>query len=108
MSEIDLADPVAPTAFEDMLGLHPMNGGSAILREDRFTLIEFAADLPPMLFDRYGKGEFENLADQPEYQSELARMTRKLLKHRMQNSDQTLSLDQITPDGNRTLSRNRA
>ncbi|MGJ8557422.1 MAG: phosphonate monoester hydrolase, partial [Sulfitobacter geojensis] len=77
----------------------------SILREERFTLIEFAAELAPILYDHAGDGEAENVADRAEYQSELARLGRKMLRHRMRNADQTLSLTSITADGPKDVQR---
>jgi len=104
-SEIDLAEPLSPTVFEKRLGLGPTDAGLAILREDRFTLVEFAADLPPLLFDHDGAGEFANLAEDPAFSAELARLTRALLRHRMRHADQTLALTTITPEGPQTVPR---
>ncbi|MFA3916266.1 alkaline phosphatase family protein [Ruegeria hyattellae] len=98
-SELDFSDPLTPTDAEQRLGTGPGDSSLCILREDRFALIEFAADLPPVLFDHDGAGEMENVADRPEYQGDLARLTRTLLRHRMRNADQTLSLYSITDDG---------
>lgn len=106
-SEIDLSDPLTPTAFENQLGLGPAEGGVAILREERFTLVEFAADLPPILFDKAAEGEFANVADNPAHSADLARLTRKMLRHRMRQADQTLALTTITPDGPKTVERFR-
>ncbi|MEX0351557.1 MAG: alkaline phosphatase family protein [Paracoccaceae bacterium] len=104
-SELDFSDPLSPTLAEQRLGTGPDDSSLCILREDRFTLIEFAADLPPILFDHQGAGEMENVAPRPEYQSDLARLTRSLLRHRMRNADQTLSLYSITDDGPKRRSR---
>lgn len=104
-SEIDLSDPLAPTTFEKSLSVTPTSGGVAILREGRFTLVEFAADLPPILFDKATEGEFANVADDPAHAGELARLTRKLLRHRMRHADQTLALTTITSEGPKTKMR---
>ena len=105
-SEIDLSEPLKPTMFEQMLGTGPGNGGIAILREDRFTLVEFANDdLPPILFDHDGAGEFANVADDPAYAADLSRMTRDLLRHMMRHADHTLSLETITRDGPKRVAR---
>lgn len=98
-SELDFAEPEAPTLWEQELGTGPMNSSLAILRETRFTLVEFAADLPPILYDHDGRGEEENVADRPEFQKDLNRLTRLMLRHRMKNMDQTLALTTITADG---------
>lgn len=98
-SELDFAKPGSPSEWEQALGTTPSNSSLGILRDERFTLVEFAADLPPMLFDHQGAGEFENVAEKPEYQKDLTRLLRGMLKHRMQNMDHTLSLHSITADG---------
>ena len=99
-SEHDFADPLSPTPWEKSLGLNQSNANCAILREDRFTLVHFASpELAPMLFDAQGKGEFENLAARPEFAPELLRLTQKLLSHRMQHMDHTLTTTVITKQG---------
>ena len=98
-SELDFSQPGAPTHWEQALGTTPLNSSLGILRDERFTLVEFAADLPPMLFDHHGQGELQNVADHPDLQVDLMRLTRMMLRHRMCNMDHTLSLDLITADG---------
>lgn len=105
-SELDFSEPTAPTIWEAMLGTGPSNSSLSILREARFTLVEFAADLPPILYDHEAQGERVNVADDPAYQSDLARLCRLTLRHRMQNMDHTLSLITITPDGPQQVKRN--
>lgn len=108
-SEFDFAEPEAPTLWEEALGTEPSNSSLAILREARFTLVEFAADLPPILYDHDGRGEAVNVADQSEHLEDLNRLTRMMLRHRMKNMDHTLSLDTITKDGPRQkMRRSRA
>jgi hypothetical protein len=104
-SELDFAEPEAPTVWEQMLGTGPSDSSLAILRDGRFTLVEFAADLPPILYDHNGAGEAANVAGLPEYQTDLTRLTRLMLRHRMKNMDHTLSLCTITTDGAREASR---
>ena len=98
-SELDFGDPVNPTLWQTMLGTTLRESCLGILRDGRFTLVEFAADLPPLLFDHQAKGEEENVAMQVEYASDLARMSRQILRFRMQHTDQTLSSAAITLDG---------
>lgn len=100
-SELDFAEPEVPTRWEEALGTNPSNSSLGILRDARFTLVEFAADLPPILFDHENMGELDNVASNPDLQADLARLTRKMLRHRMTNMDHTLSLDSITNDGPR-------
>jgi arylsulfatase A-like enzyme len=107
-SEFDFSEPEAPTIWEKALGTGPSDSSLAILRDARFTLVEFAADLPPILFDHDGQGEQENVAEKPVYQSELHRLTRLMLRHRMKNMDHTLSLTTITNAGPREQRRRRS
>lgn len=104
-SELDFSEPLSPTLWERSLKTGPADSSLCILREDRFTLVEFAADLPPILYDHEGDGEARNVASHPTYQTELNRLGRKMLRHRMRNADQTLALHSITPDGPQILPR---
>ncbi len=81
-SELDFADPLKPTAWQRTLGTGPSDSNLAILRDDRFTLVEFAADLPPLLFDREGQGEFADVAGDANHAADLARLCRAMLRHR--------------------------
>lgn len=74
-SELDFAESEAPTIWEETLGTGPSDSSLMILREARFTLVEFAADLPPILFDHGKSGEQEKVADRPEYRDVLSRLT---------------------------------
>ncbi|WP_424980407.1 alkaline phosphatase family protein [Leisingera sp. S232] len=104
-SELDFSEPLAPTLWQRKLGTSASESCLGILRDERFTLVEFAADLPPILFDSQGRGELENVAGKQEYAAELNRLTRLMLRHRMRNMDHTLSLTSITPDGARSVNR---
>ncbi|EEE36096.1 sulfatase [Rhodobacteraceae bacterium KLH11] len=100
-SELDFADPLEPTRWQQDLGTGLADSCLGILRDDRFTLVEFAADLPPLLFDGSAKGELENVAGHTEHAETLAHMTREMLRHRMRHMDKTLSNWMITPQGPR-------
>lgn len=104
-SELDFGEPEAATIWQRDLGTGHSDSSLAILRDRRFTLVEFAADIPPILFDRHAKGEAENVADNPAYKDDLHRLTRQMLRHRMKNMDHTLSLVTITEQGAREQPR---
>ncbi|WP_170762989.1 sulfatase-like hydrolase/transferase [Ruegeria lacuscaerulensis] len=104
-SELDFSEPETPTLWQQVLGTGNSDSCLSILRDERFTLVEFAADLPPILFDYDGKGEMENVAEDPEYAGDLARLGRQMLRHRMRNMDHTLSLHSITRDGPKSKAR---
>lgn len=98
-SELHFAEPSNPTIWERSLRTGPSMSALSILREQRFTLVEFAADLPPILYDHEARGEAENVAGHPAYQGELYRLCLLMLRHRMRNMDHTLSLVTIAEDG---------
>jgi arylsulfatase A-like enzyme len=98
-SEFDCAQPTQPTHWQNDLGIAQSEGAVAILRGPRFSLVQFAADLPPMLFDHHGQGELQDLASDPAHAAPLLMMTQTLLRHRMRFADQTLSTTTITADG---------
>lgn len=98
-SELDFAEPENPTLWQQELGTGSSDSCLSILRDERFTLVEFAANLPPLLFDHLRRGEMENVACNPEYATDLARLGREMLRHRMRNMDHTLSLHSITKEG---------
>ncbi len=98
-SELDYSEPENATLWQQRLGTGNSDSCLSIIRDSRFTLVEFAADLPPILFDHQSEGEHQNVADNPKYSADLARLGRLMLRHRMRNADHTLSLETITADG---------
>ncbi|TNJ47806.1 sulfatase-like hydrolase/transferase [Phaeobacter sp. B1627] len=106
-SELDYGDPVAPTPWQHALGSGASDSNLAILRDARFTLVVFASDLPPVLFDHEGAGEMENVAGDPARAGDLNRMMQAMLRHRMGNMNHLLSLDAVTPEGPKQARRHR-
>ena len=104
-SELDFGEPEKPTIWQQRLNTGNSDSCLGILRDGRFTLVEFAAELPPMLFDHQDRGELQNKAEDPAYSTELARLTRQMLRHRMKNMDHTLSMDTVTADGPKSKTR---
>ena len=104
-SELDFGSPIAPSPWQKALGTEICASNLAILREEQLTLVEFAADLPPILLETR-EGLALNMADRSDYAVDLARMTRAMLRHRMRHMDQTLALDSITPNGPHRRPRN--
>ncbi|WP_338055537.1 alkaline phosphatase family protein [Shimia biformata] len=98
-SELDFGDPVAPTRWQTDLGLRADEAGLCILRDGRYTLVHFNGGLPPLLFDADGAGEAVNIAARPEAQSDLLRLTRAMLDHRMRHAEGLFARVMVTPDG---------
>ncbi len=100
MSELDFGDPERPTAAQKALGLKLEESNLAILRDGRFKLVHFGADLPPLLYDlKEDPDELHNLAGDPAHAETLLRLTRALLSHRMRHADHALSHMKITGRG---------
>jgi len=92
LTEIDLAEPGAPTRFQRALGLGPLTANAAILRDATHTLVHFNGGLPPMLFDRRADpGESANLADTPEGAAQVARLRARMIDLRMTRADRRLT-----------------
>lgn len=99
-SELDFGDPETPSVWQKELGLSLREANLAILREDQFKLVHFNGGLPPMLFDMVcDPHEMENLADDPAFGATLLRMTQKMLNHRMEFAEHSLSDMQLTDSG---------
>ncbi|MFT7593691.1 MAG: arylsulfatase A-like enzyme [Paracoccaceae bacterium] len=98
-SELDFPQLDDPQGGDPVAEMKLENRNAAILREADLTLVYFNGGLPPLLFDHRAKGEAQNLADDPAYASDLLRLTRKMLDHRMTHANSTLSSFDITADG---------
>jgi len=71
----------------------------AVVRDDRWKYVHFAA-LPPLLFDmRADPHERRNLADEPDLQGVVLHYARKLLTWRLTANDRTLTNTALTPEG---------
>ncbi len=98
--ELDFGEPGTPTRSQTALGLPLNECNLAILRDARFKLVFFSADLPSLLFDmRDDPLEMRNLADDPAHAQILQDMIARLLRHRMKHAEHSLSGMKITPDG---------
>jgi len=99
VSELDFGDPVNPTIWQRELNLASEECGLAIIRSDTHTLVQFTADLPPLLFDHGNHGEIENLALDPAFSHIRLELTESLLRHRMKHAEGQFSRVMITSNG---------
>jgi arylsulfatase A-like enzyme len=98
--ELDFGEPDVLTKCQETTGVSTHEANLAILREDRFKLIHFNGDLPPLLFDLDNDpSELNDLAGDPAHAETLLRLTRKLLSHRMKHADRTIADVKITSEG---------
>ncbi|MDB5506781.1 MAG: arylsulfatase family protein [Devosia sp.] len=71
----------------------------AVIREARWKYVHFAA-LPPLLFDLDADPHcLDNLAESPAHLRTRVEMAEKLLAWRARHLDQTLALQELTPNG---------
>lgn len=96
-SELDFGHPFTPTPLQVGLGLTPSEANLAILRTDTQILVQFAADLPPLLLTR--TGEVVDLTQGTDHSGDLLALTQAMLRHRMTHPDTTLSKTIVTSDG---------
>lgn len=92
LTEIDLAEPGAPTRFQRALGLSDLNANAAILRDADHTLVHFNGGLPPMVFDRRADpAERRDLAGTPAGAAAVARLRARLIDLHMTRADRRLT-----------------
>ncbi len=99
VSELDFGNPVSPTPWQQQLGVPLDEANLAVLRNDRHRFVQFAADLPPVLFDMEAGGEAEDIAGHPDVMPILLDLSRRMLCHRMRNSEGTFSRTIVTSKG---------
>lgn len=93
--------------LEAALGLMPDQCTLDVIRERRWKYVHFTT-LPPLLFDLDDDpGEFKNLADDPAYASERARLAGRLLSHRMLHAERTLTNTKLAHAGVKTWTGDR-
>jgi arylsulfatase A-like enzyme len=84
---------------ETTLGVSSNRCGLAVVRDDRYKYVYFAA-LPPLLFDlRSDPGELINLATRSEYKDVVLEYAHKLLSWRMAHTERGLTDTLLTPSG---------
>ena len=70
-----------------------------ILRDATHTLVQFAGDLPAILFDHTADGEARDVAGDADQAFAKPALTEKLSKHRMIHAENQFSQTMITTDG---------
>ena len=99
VSELDFGNPVEPTVWQRELGLPSDHCNLTILRDATHTLVQFAGDLPTILFDHTAEGEARDVAGDANQASVRLALTEKLLKHRMIHAESQFSRTMITSEG---------
>lgn len=87
VSEYDFGHPITPTEWQTRLGIATDDANFAVLRTERYRLVHFACDLPPIVFDMAAEGERANLAEAPGNTGLCLDLSRQMLSHRMRNPD---------------------
>ncbi|MEM8774085.1 MAG: sulfatase-like hydrolase/transferase [Pseudomonadota bacterium] len=90
-SEQDFGNPVKQTLWMQQFKLRSDEANYAVLRTERYRLVQFGCEMPPVLFDMKNDGEALDVSDKPENLSILLDLTRKMLCHRMVNPDATFA-----------------
>lgn len=82
-----------------MAGLEYDDCMMTLIRDESFKYVHFSG-LPALLFDlKNDPSEFNNLAEQADYQGVVLEYAQKLLSWRMKTEERTLSNMKLTPDG---------
>jgi arylsulfatase A-like enzyme len=96
--EFDFRD-VAGQSAERALGIDSTGLNMVAIRTARWKYVHFTA-LPPLLFDLESDPDnLVNLAGRPDYATVQLEMAEKLLSWRARHLDQTLALQELTPQG---------
>lgn len=91
ISELDFGNPIHPPPRQRAMGLSADEANLMVYRRGPWRQVEFAADLPPLLFDSEGRGEACSLASDAERSGLLADLGREMLRHRLLNQDGTFA-----------------
>ena len=99
VSELDFGDPIHPTVWQRQLGVSLDDANLSVLRTDRHRFVQFAADIPAILFDMDDGGEADDISSRTDVMPILLDLSRQMLSHRMRNTDGTFSRTKVTSKG---------
>ena len=84
---------------ESALGLAMDDCSLAVVQDEDWKYVHFAA-LPPLLFNlRTDPGQFRDLAQDPAHAPQIARYAQKMLDWRLRHAEKTLTGYAASPDG---------
>ena len=87
---------------EDVLGTAMDESALAVVQDEDFKYVHFAAQ-KPLFFDlRKDPGQFHNLAEEPEYAQQVLAYAQKMLNWRLKHADKTLTGFAASPEGLQT------
>ncbi len=96
--EWDFRDPIGRQP-ESLLGVTSEQCALCVLRDERGKYVHFSG-LPPLFYDlERDPEELENRAGDPRYAATVLEYAQRMLSHRMEHSDQTLTPLVVTPFG---------
>ena len=84
---------------EDFLGIGMDESSLCVIQNDDYKYVHFAA-LPPLFFDlKKDPGQFNNVAKDPAYSTQVLAMAQKMINWKMIHADRTLTGYAATPEG---------
>ena len=96
--EFDFREIVDPQV-EQALNINQHQCALNVIRDDHYKYVHFTA-LPPLFFDlQKDPNEFNNLADDPNYQGLVLKYAQKLISWRMNHDERTLTQTWLSEHG---------
>ena len=105
--ELDFGNPIAPTLFQQRLGMSCDKANLAILRRGSHTLVHFNGGLPALLLETSPSGATQDLGAQPGAEKTILELSQAMLDHRMTFADGRFAHTMVTSQGVKTTPRHQ-